>query len=214
MTNDPVDSQRWCILRTSGSRTLALAESLTESGIKAWTPAATASKLVRRGATMVKAERTGPILPTFVFAPASDLPLLANIVASLTHGHPQFSLFKYQERYPLIGDASIKGLRAAEKEAAEALQLDRDADEREQKRLDRIAKLRTEDARRKALRRIRREFRDGATVQVAEMPPLAGLTGVVQSSDGRMAVVDFGGSLVMKIEAWRLSPHDVVDIEI
>jgi len=204
---------RWCILRTSGARTLALAESLANAGIDAWTPAATASRLVRRGATMVKAERTAAILPTFVFVRSPHLPALADILADPWHRHPAFSLFRYQGRYPLVGEASIASLRAAEQEAIEALQLERDAADREQRRLERIANLRTEQARRKALRQVRREFLDGARVEVAEMTPLAGLTGVVQSSDGRTAIVDFGGALVMKIEAWRLSPRDVVDVE-
>lgn len=204
---------RWCILRTSGPSTLKLAESLIAVGVDAWTPAVTAGRLVRRGATMVKAERTSPILPTFVFARSVDLPTLADIVADPWHRHPAFSLFRYQGRYPLVGEASIAGLRAAEQEAAEALQRERDAADREARRVERIANLRTEQARRKALRRVRREFLDGARVEVAEMTPLAGLTGVVQSSEGRTAIVDFGGALVMKIEAWRLSPRDVIDLE-
>lgn len=213
MTDEQVYSGRWCILRTSGTLTLALADSLVAAGIDAWTPAATASRLFRRGATMVKAERTGPILPTFVFARSSHMADLADIVASRAHGHPAFSIFRYQDRYPLVGEASIAGLRAAEQAAADALQRERDATDREARRLERIANLRTEQARRKALRQIRREFLDGAEVRVVEMQPLAGLTGVVRSSDGRSAIVDFGGSLVMKIEAWRLSPYDVVDTQ-
>ena len=60
----------------------------------------------------------------------------------------------------------------------------------------------------------------GAEVMVNEVGALAGMTGIVQSSDGRSAVVSFGGWLTMKVEAWQLaddrvqgtrSVHEVVE---
>lgn len=45
------------------------------------------------------------------------------------------------------------------------------------------------------------------------MPAFAGMMGVIEQSNGRSAVVSFGGSLVMTIEAWRLSVYDVEDVE-
>lgn len=204
---------RWCILRTSGSKTLDLAESLVAAGFDAWTPSATASRLFRRGATMVKGERTGPIMPTFVFARSHHMADLADIVANPANRHPGFSIFRFQDRYPLVGEASISGLRAAEQLAADELQQERDSDAREQRRQERISNLRTEQARRKALRKVQRDFPTGAHVDVSEMPAFAGLTGVVESSDGRSALVNFGGSLSIKIEAWRLTPYDVVEVK-
>ena len=216
---------RWCILRTGGPRTIALAHSLTEAGIDAWTPKRT-YKRVKPGKVRddqgrrITVEMDAPILPTFVFAREIHLSLLARLANDPASAHPAFSVFRYGGRYPLVSDAEVIGLQEAEAEALEAIQAQRDAETREEAERIRIAALRTEQARmkarrmaeaerRKALRAERRDFRPGQGVKVDDEPALTGVTGVVVSSDGRTALVDFGGFLTMKIEAWRLA-HDLV----
>lgn len=213
--------QRWCILRTSGSRTLALADSLTKAGMEAWTPRRT-FKRVKAG---VKPQANGqrptveidaPILPTFVFAREADLSALASAAIAEISPHPAFSIFRHGGRHPIIGHASIAGLQQAEHDAAVSIQAQRDAETREAADKIRIGALRNEQARlramraaeadrRKAQRNERRDFDPGQQVTVEEMPALTGMTGVVESSDGRSAVVVFGGALTMTIEAWRLA---------
>jgi hypothetical protein len=200
----------WCILRTSGAKTLPLAESLTKAGFDVWTPKRTFRRALRVGRKNErKVEIDAPILPTFVFASAHDLHSLAVAASAEDSPHPSFSIFRYLGRIPLVGHASVVGLRDAERAATEAIQMERDEDVRREARRVRIAMLKTEQARRKALRSERRNFSEGASVTVAEMPALTGMTGVVLESDGKSALVWFGGLLTMNIEAWRLSAHDV-----
>ncbi len=82
----------------------------------------------------------------------------------------------------------------------------------------RIAAIKSEAARRRAtkdlerqqraaLRATRKTFEPGTEVEVSEMPALAGVAGVVETSDGIHAWVRFG-SHSWKIEGWRLSLSD------
>jgi len=202
-------ASHWCILRTNGGRTLALAASLNEAGIEAWTPIAIRNRLVRRGRTMRKAEVSRPILPTFVFARAAHVDELRALTGSLTNPHPRFSIFHDRGIIPLVGEASIAALREAEAVALAEIQEERDAETRAAKRQERAALLRTAQAQRKALRAVRRDFEQGASVTVTGMPALAGLSGRIVQSDGGSAVVFFGGSLTMRIEAWQLAADAV-----
>ena len=102
----------WCILRTSGQRTLALAASLTQAGFDVWTPMQTATR--RRGRTRERVEYDAPVMPTFVFARADRVADLAAIAAAPVSPHPPFSLFRYLGRIPLIGDAEVAGARRVE----------------------------------------------------------------------------------------------------
>ncbi len=202
----------WCILRTSGGRTLNLARSLAEAGFDVWTPIRTIKR--PHGKPDQKGRRSTveidmPILPTFVFARAGGLSALAHTAGDPVHQHPPFSIFLHAGRIPLIGAASVAGLQEEERFAAEQITALRDAETREEQRRIRGAALKTKREREKALRAERHDFAIGAEVSVADQQSLAGMTGVITSSDGRSAVVAFGGSLTMTIEAWRLSPHDV-----
>lgn len=200
----------WCILRTSGPRTLALARSLAAAGFEVWTPQRTTRRVLRKGR---KGERKiqvdAPILPTFVFARATHLSALAYAAAEPVSPHPPFSLFRHGGRIPLVNGADIAGLQEEESRAVDAWQAQQNADTREEAQRIRIAALNTERARRKAKCAERRSFVPGDTVDVAEMPALAGMSGVIVRGHGTSAVVAFGGSLVMTIEAWRLHPADV-----
>ena len=207
------DSGRWCILRTSGSRTLPLAAALAAEGFDVWTPARTFTR-VKRGKALakpVKYEVTAPILPTFVFARLPHLPALVAAAADQASTLPAFSVFTHAGRAARIRDSEIAALRAAEEAAADVIAAERDADDRESRRQARAAVLRTAAARRKALRAERRLFEAGTSVQVKDAPALRGMTGVIESGDGRSFLVAFGGSLCIEIEAWQLLPVAVED---
>ncbi|KQO13266.1 hypothetical protein [Sphingomonas sp. Leaf242] len=214
-------SLRWCILRTSGGRTLALADSLTKAGIEAWSPRKTLKRVKagvkpRLDGTRPLIEVDAAILPTFVFARARDLPLLVRVACANITPHPPFSIFRHGGRYPEIADASVLGLQDAEREAAAAIAAIRAAETREEAERIRRAAMKTERERihamriseaerRKALRDERGDFDAGQKVQVEDVPAFTGMTGVVESSDGRSAVVVFGGMLVIAVEAWQLA---------
>lgn len=222
----PMHANRWCILRTSGGRTLKLADSLIEAGFEAWTPRRTFKRPKVGRCTLIDGrkptiEMEAPILPTFVFARASHLFNLEALASDPASPHPAFSIFRYSDfreanRIPLVSDSEVRGLQDAERAATEAIEAQRDAETREEAERFRIAAMNTERARIRALkmaererlkmlRSERRDFSDGEGVVVDDVPAMSGMGGVVQSSDGRFAIVNFGGSLTMKIEAWQLS---------
>ncbi|WP_156680057.1 hypothetical protein [Sphingomonas profundi] len=204
-----MSSERWLILRTSGGQTLPLARSLQAAGFDAWTPARTIRKIVRPGTrTEKRFEIDLAILPTFVFAREHDLVSLADAAARPVSPHPAFSIFSHGGRIPLIGDRDVAGLREEEDRAAATMQAMRDAETHQEAERIRIAAIKSEAARRRAMRAQHRSFLPGTEVTVAEMPALVGVTGVVEESDGTFASVRFG-TQSWKIEAWRLSPIDV-----
>lgn len=204
----------WCILRTASSRTLPLANSLGLDGLEVWTPRRTMKRAVPGSRPDVQGRRRmmeidAPILPSFVFARAAHLRELATIAADPSARHPSFSVFRHAGRAPLVADRDIVGLQDEERAALELINHLRDIEDREERRRLRAALMRTERERRKAMRSERRELIAGQLVTVGQMPAMSGMTGVVQSSDGRSAIVVFGGSLSMKIEAWQLIPGHV-----
>jgi len=209
-TNISTHRDSWCILRTSGGRTLLLAASLAGEGFDVWTPVAITRQRVRKGPTHVVVERTAPIAPTFVFGRASLLPDFARIRSAPVSRHPPFSIFHWDNRVPLVPESSLAVLRATEAEAMVAIERAREDVARAERQRERASTMRTEHQRRKALRAERREFQHGALVSVAGAPALAGLSGKVIESNGTSALVAFGGSLVMTIEAWQLSPFELV----
>lgn len=211
---------RWCILRTSGGQTLPLARSLRASGFDVWTPARTIRKTVRArtpsGSRHLEVEL--PILPTFVFARERELAMLADAAAQLVSRHPAFSIFRHGGRIPLVSDGDVAGLRAEEERAAATIQAMRDAETHAEAEKIRIAAMKSEAARRRATKEMERAYLatlrarpialvPGASVRVAEMPALAGVAGVIESTDKSFAMVRFG-SQSWKIDGWRLSPFD------
>lgn len=101
---------QWLILRCSGRNTLPLADSLNRAGFECWTPAFE-KRLPRK-----RTERTAPLLPTYVFAGARHLEGLLELSdpnAPPTR-HPQFSVFHYLDRIPLIADSDLDALRNSE----------------------------------------------------------------------------------------------------
>lgn len=175
-----IDSERrngWCILRTSGSRTLPLARSLAAAGFEVWTPVMTQKR--RRARSKITVEREGPIMPTFVFARAAQLPELVALRAQPISPHPPFSIFQWVGQAPIIADRDMTELRRVEDQ------------ERER-------------ARRAALKAQRKAFPIGQRVRVVE-GTFGGLTGVVERGDGKEAWVNFGGLMRVRVATWLLA---------
>lgn len=169
--------QDWCILRTSGGRTLKLAASLAAAGLDVWTPVQTLSK--RRGRDRERVEFDAPIMPTFVFARAEQVPELARLAALPVSDHPGFSVFRHMGRVPLIADREIAGARAIEDRSKRAVRMGQ-----------------------------RHAFAMGERVKVNE-GPAAGLSGqVVRDGDGKFVLVAFG-NITMKIGSWLLGTDAV-----
>jgi hypothetical protein len=206
MTENIGDLGPWCILRTSGARTLPLADSLVSAGIGAWTPRKTIRRVMPRGRVI---EAEAPILPTMVFARAVHLMDLVISAADPALPYAAFSVFRHAGKIPLVRDRDIAGLQVEERAQAELLQILRDCETREERRRERAAAMKTKRARRKLLRSERIDYPVGLEVGVKGMPAMAGLTGVIETTDGKSAVVAFGGSLRMTIEAWQILPADI-----
>lgn len=207
-----VPAQRWCILRTSGPKTVAVAEALTAAGFMVWTPVKTIRRVLSKGRpTERKVEQQVPILPTFIFALAFELPAIASAREEPDSALPAFSIFRHAGRIPLVAGADVAGLRAEEEWHAEQHRAWLEAEDRAAARRVRAEAMRTERDRRKMLRRERRDIPVDTKVGVKEMPAFDGIVGVVTSSDGKSAKVTFGGTLEWTVEAWRLNPFDIDD---
>lgn len=210
------DATRWCILCTSASKTLALAASLAGARLEVWTPKRTVKREApgnrRRlalGQRKVMIEVDAPIIPGFVFARAPQRGELLRISAMPFSPHPGFTVLQLGGRVPLVGDGQVEGLRAAEAEALAAIAAERDEDRRKAERRARAERLGTERAKRKALRQESKALARGEQVMVDDVPALAGMVGHILEGRGTSAVVHFGGSLTMTVEAWRVRPVDV-----
>ena len=210
----------WCILRTSGPKTLKLAAALNAAGIEAWTPTRTVRRQKPGRSTRLDGKRPTvdvevPILPTFVFSRGRHQRELRWLASLRFKAQPDFSLMTYAGRVPLIADRDIAGLRDAEERADAAARAQREAETREEAERIRIAMIRSESERLRAMRvaekervrAMRAQRRDdlvpGKEVKV-DSQAFAGMTGVVESSDGRSAWVRFGGALSFKIDAWQI----------
>jgi len=170
---------KWCILRTSAARTLNVVKSLNDAGIGAWSPKKTVT--LRRGRQRVRHEVDAPILPTFIFVPSSFTDDIRRIVALPNSPHPPFSLFLYRDAIPLILDSELKQLRSEEA-----------------RHRDQVCKTK------------RYQLNKGEQVTVdAEESAFLGMTGVVESCDGKRAWVNFGGGFRVNIGAWKLLSDQV-----
>ena len=213
-------SDRWAILQTSSARTLPLATSLAEADMRVWTPRRTIwrpapgqRRRLALGLRRDMVEVDVPIMPGFVFADADYLDDLVRVALSPATCHPAFSIFQCAGRAPLVGDASIAGLRSAEADAAIVAENYRDSQSRDSERRARAEQMRTDRARRKALRSQRKDFAVGERVAVIDMPAMAGMIGTVVKSNGATAMVSFGAWLTMNVEAWRVIPSALLDGE-
>lgn len=169
----------WCILRTSAPRTLTLAASLAAAGIEVWTPKRIDRRRLPRGSKGHK-EVEAAIMPTFVFARATELARLQAIRADPISPHPAFSIFHHLDRIPFIAEREVAALRAEE-----------------------------ERAQRAALKRQRHTFAPGTRVQVPD-GAFAGLGGqVVDGGNGKFALVCFGGAFEVQIATFLLRTDEV-----
>lgn len=106
----------WCVLRTSGRHTLRLAKSLSDAGLKVWTPIE--ERMIRIPRANVRRPIVLPIMPSYVFARACHIVDLIQIIESkkrMESDHPDFSLFRLADRIPIIADELLNGLRTIEK---------------------------------------------------------------------------------------------------
>lgn len=117
MFYQPVDSSKWCILRTSGGRTIPLARSLAGAGFDVWSPIEV-RRCRRGGGKRSYVDREIAIAPTFVFARAAHLGALIAESRAPGSDHPPFSVFRHAGRIPLVADVEIAGMRKAEERAA------------------------------------------------------------------------------------------------
>lgn len=175
---------KWCMLRMSGPGTMRVAASLSSAGLDVWTPVETQVRRLPRSKKTT--ERDAAVMPTWAFAPADHLPALLAISVAPHSPHPPFSIFRYQNHFPLIAGRSLEPLREAERRQREA-----------------------------ALKRKREgepipQFDPGTPVRV-DGDNFGGMTGIVTMQHGRKTLVAFPNSLMSwEIDALLLV-EDVVN---
>jgi hypothetical protein len=168
-------SEGWLILRMAGKNTLAVAEHLASGGFSVWAPSRVVSRRSPRRKTV--REITSPILPSFVFADSSHLHALLILSEAPSKSCPDFSIFRHNREIPVIPRVELEPLRFIEK-----MEADR------QKKRQRNGKALA--------------FSTGEVVRINN-GSFAGLSGVVESDDGRFAEVSFG-SFKVKISTFLL----------
>ena len=222
---------RWFILRTSGGQTLALAASLRDAGVDAWTPARVLRKSMPAKTPSGKRviETDAPILPTFVFVRAEDedrardaqLIGLEIAAAADLSPHPGFSIFRFVDRHgrrlaPYVADREIAGLHEEEEAQAALIKAMREAESRAEAEAIRRAAIKSASARRRAEQALKRDERarlrsqpatiePGTQVEVTGFPALVGVIGVMEDTKGHYASVRFG-KCSLKIEGWQVMP--------
>lgn len=169
----------WCILRMAGRSTLALATGLTEAGYEVWTPIEIERLRASRRRKAI-VERPSPIMPTYVFARSIHIAQLFALASDPTRSLPGFSVFRYRDRIPLIADAELQALRR-----------------REERARIRILKSKKTDP-----------FERGEIVKAPD-GAFAGMSGVVELSDGKHTLVMFNGRFGVKIDTFLLRENEI-----
>lgn len=105
----------WCILRTSGAKTLPLMRSLAEAGFNAWTPTEHIRRRVPRGKSTEY--RIVPLSPTYVFVQAHHLPDLRGIERSEITRHPPFSIFRHYGNTVFVRHGTLHPLLALQQDS-------------------------------------------------------------------------------------------------
>ena len=211
-------TDQWCILRMAGPRTLALAHSLGRAGFTVWAPVKTIMRPIpgqRRNLALGKRramrEVEVAILPGFAFVDAGQIAEIGSVALDPLSPHHPFSVLQVAGRAPVIGEKSLAGLREEQARADEIAEQMRDVKSRQEARKLRAERMRTDRARRKALRSERRDFAIGSEVAVIDMPAMQGMVGSIVKSNGKSAIVSFGGLAEFEIEAWQLVPNALMD---
>jgi hypothetical protein len=167
-------TQRWCILTTAGPRTLPLARALAAAGMAAWTPSRMQRKIGRGKQRDQVVQVETAITPTFVFVAAEHVADLLRIRALPVSPYPAFRLMRHGDRIPLVSNAGLASLRAAEERFAQSL-----------------------------LKTTRRSVPVGTTVRLSK-GAFAGMTGVVEGGTDKEARVNFGSGFVVSIASYLL----------
>jgi hypothetical protein len=166
----------WVILRTAGKSTLAVAEHLSDGGFGVWAPRRTVTRRSPRRKTT--REITVPILPSFVFADATHLHALLILSEAPSKSCPDFSVFRSNREIPVISGCELAPLRFIEKAEAD----------RQKKRRQMSGRT--------------TPFPTGEVIRIHQ-GSFAGLSGVIESDDGRFAEVSFG-TFKVKISTFLL----------
>jgi hypothetical protein len=166
--------QRWCILTTAATRTLLLARALVEDGMAAWTPMRM-ERRVGRGKQRDKVVQIEvAITPTFVFVDATRIYDLLRAVALPVSPYPAFRIMRHGDRIPIVANAGLASLRAAEERFAASL-----------------------------LKATRRKVPVGTTVRLNK-GAFAGMTGIVEGGTEKEARVNFGSGFIVSIASYLL----------
>jgi hypothetical protein len=179
----------WCILRTGGKNTLPLADELNRAGLATWTPRvlpdpdANARRAPRSRSRRRKNNETELVaaLATFIFAPECHL---GDLVALSHQGRFSVMTDKIRGRgYALIADKALNPLRALEADSA---------------------------LMKRSLAPVE-PFGRGDEIRVpSEGGPYAGMSGIVESSDGKRTWLNFGGIMGrVEIQTFRLRPEEM-----
>jgi transcription antitermination factor NusG len=86
--------------------------SLTKAGFECWTPSETVTRKVPSAHVKRKIEQA--MLPTYVFALADRLLDLIHLANTPGREHRDFRVFKQNDRFPLIADATLAPIRSIE----------------------------------------------------------------------------------------------------
>ena len=159
MTNS---GEGWIIVRTSAGRTLSLTKALVGAGIVAWSPSDVREWRLPRSSKRV--EKGVPMMPGFVFVRAEHLAELIAARAQPVWQFPAFSIFRWNDGYPVVTDASLDPLR----------------------RHEAVRKTR------RALKERRQAIPKGTKVK-ASSGGFEGMIGVVEESTGAYATISFPG---------------------
>jgi len=174
----------WFILRMASADTLRIADVLMARGLKVWTPSEI--KIGRTPRVRAKYEKRAPIMPSYVFARFDDLDEILRLAMLPAKECGRFSVFHHKGGIPLIADHALSALRHEETRLAGIIE--------RQKRRGKKGPV----------------FSAGANVKPTE-GPFAGLSGVVEGTQGQFTLVSFAGfHAPIKIASFHLHPG-VVD---
>jgi hypothetical protein len=176
---DRVDDLGWCVLRTSGKNTLRLAKSLSDAGLEVWTPRE--ERMIRVPRANVRRPVVLPIMPSYVFARASQLVELIQIIdrkRRMKADCPDFSLMRLADQIPIIADVLLNGLRTIES--------------------------------RRVIRKRAAKLPVGLQVKVGEAGgSFAGMKGRVERSGEEYTMVCFDNRMTVKISTYLLCENEL-----
>lgn len=102
----------WIILRTSGRNTLGLLEDLTRAGFDVWTPVRVERKRAPRSNARYEIKQA--MMSTYVFAKSHHVEDLCELAKMTQKDCPDFSVFHYLDRIPVVADRELDPLRMTE----------------------------------------------------------------------------------------------------